>query len=115
MTPPPRIFELRTYQAVPGRAEALAERFRAHTLGLFARHGMELVGFWVPRQADGTPTEQLVYLLAFPDREAASASWDAFRADPDWVSAKADSEPNGPLTASIESVFLDPTDYSPLI
>lgn len=114
MTPPPRLFELRTYQAAPGKSKALGERFRTHTVALFARHGMEVVGFWVPRQADGTPTNQLVYLLAFADREMATAAWDAFRADPDWLSAKADSERDGSLTTSVESVYLDPTDYSPM-
>jgi hypothetical protein len=114
MSATPRVFELRTYQAAPGRAAALHDRFRTHTLGLFARHGIEVVGFWVPRGADGTPTDRLVYLLAFADRAAATAAWDAFRADPDWVAAKAGSEQDGSLTTSIESVFLDPTDYSPL-
>jgi hypothetical protein len=114
VTTPSRVFELRTYQAGPGQASALNDRFRTHTLGLFARHGMEVIGFWVPREADGTPTDRLVYLLAFADREAAAAAWEAFRVDPDWVAAKADSERDGPLAVSIESVWLDPTDYSPL-
>ena len=58
----------------------LLGRFRDHTVRLFARHGMTSIGYWVP--AEG-PQEQLVYLLAFPDREAAEASWAAFRADPE--------------------------------
>ena len=40
------IYELRTYEAAPGKLPALNARFRDHTRGLFERHGMEVVGFW---------------------------------------------------------------------
>ena len=33
---------------------------------------------------------------------------------PDWVAAKKASEVNGSLTSKVESVYLTPTDYSPL-
>jgi hypothetical protein len=52
--------------------------------------------------------------LAFGDRTSADQAWDDFRADPDWVKAKADSEVDGALTERVDSVFLDPTDYSPI-
>jgi hypothetical protein len=112
MPPTPRIFELRTYIATPGRLDALQDRFRDHTLGLFKKHGLEVAGFWVALDADNQPTETLVYLLSFESREAAKAAWATFYVDPDWVAAKAASEVNGPLTTSVQSVFLAPTDYS---
>lgn len=108
-----RLFELRTYHAAPGKLDALHARFRDHTVGLFAKHGITVVGFWTPDGQEG-PDGTLVYLLAFDDRDAADAAWDAFRADPVWIAARADSERDGPLTSSIESVYLHPTDYSPL-
>ena len=39
----------------------------------------------------------------------------AFRADPEWVKAKADSEVNGSLTVQdgVKSVLMAPTDFSP--
>src|SRR5690349_18605963 len=107
-----RVFELRTYHTAPGKMQALNDRFRNHTNKYFARHGMTIVGFWTPadpQKADNT----LVYLLAFPSREAAEKSWKAFRADPDWKAAFKESEKNGKLVEKIESVFLNPTDYSP--
>jgi hypothetical protein len=107
------IYELRTYWAAPGKAEALHTRFRTLTLGLFERHHMQLIGFWTPL-GDEEPNGSLVYLLAFPSREDAEAAWAAFRADPEWQAGKAASEVDGSLTARVTSVLLQATDYSPL-
>jgi hypothetical protein len=109
-----RVFELRTYSTAPGKLDALNARFRDHTLALFKKHGMEVVGFWEPLDKDAGAGEKLVYILAHKSRAAAEASWTAFRADPEWIKAKAESEKGGPLTTLIESVFLAATDYSPL-
>jgi hypothetical protein len=109
-----RAFELRTYTASPGKLDALNARFRDHTVALFEKHGMEVVGFWEPTEKEAGAGEKLVYILAHRNRAAADESWKAFRADPEWVKVKADSERDGPLTVQIESVFLAGTDYSPL-
>ncbi len=109
-----RVFELRTYTAGPGKLDALNARFRDHTVALFKKHGMEVIGFWEPVDKDSGAGEKLVYLLAHPSRAAAEANWKAFREDPEWVKVKADSETAGVLAAKIESVFLAGTDYSPL-
>jgi hypothetical protein len=106
-----RVFELRTYHAHPGKMAALHARFRDHTCKLFEKHGMTCVGFWSP--IDPKQSEEvLVYLLAYPSKEAADKAWEAFRNDPDWKKAKAESEKDGPLVQKVESVFLSPTDYS---
>lgn len=109
-----RVFELRTYHAVPGKLDALHDRFRDHTLALFDKHGITVIGFWTPQDGQQLPPDTLVYLLAFSDRDAAEAAWDSFRADPVWIQAKAESEERngGSLTTAIESLFLNPTDYS---
>jgi hypothetical protein len=109
-----RVFEMRTYTTAPGKLDALNARFRNHTLALFKKHGMEVVGFWEPTDKDAGAGEKLVYILAHQSRASAAASWKAFVADPDWVKAKADSEKDGPVLAKIESVFLAPSDYSPI-
>ena len=109
-----RSFELRTYVAAPGKLDALLARFRDHTTTLFEKHGITSVGYWVANDAEGQPTETLIYLLAHPSRDAAKASWKAFQEDPDWIAARAASEVDGRLTASVTSVFLDPTDFSGL-
>ncbi|MCU1491609.1 MAG: hypothetical protein JWM85_3014 [Acidimicrobiaceae bacterium] len=109
-----RIFELRTYHGAPGKLEALLSRFRDHTMGLFARHGIGVVGFWSTPNPDDPSTGTLVYVCAYDSRAAADAAWAAFRDDPEWQLAKAESERDGSLTVSVESLFLEPTDFSPI-
>jgi NIPSNAP protein len=108
-----RVFELRTYTAPEGKLDALNARFRNHTVTIFQRHGMKSVGYWVPQDAPRSQNT-LVYVLEHPDREAAKKNWAAFQADPEWQKARAESEANGRIVERVESVFLDPTDYSPL-
>ena len=108
-----RFFELRVYTANPGKLDALNARFRNHTNKLFVKHGMELVGYWTP--ADGPESgNTLIYILAYPSREAREAAWKAFREDPAWVKAKEESEKGGVLVQKVDSQFMDPTDYSPI-
>lgn len=108
-----RVFELRTYTAAPGKLDALKARFRDHTLKFFEKHGMTNVGYWVPQDAP-LSENTLTYILAYPSREAATKSWQAFRMDPEWLKARAASEANGPLTTRTESLFLAPADFSPM-
>ena len=107
-----RLFELRTYYPAPGKMDALNARFREHTTRLFEKHGMTNIGYWVV--ADAKPGEEkLIYILAHKNREAADASWKAFRSDPDWQKVKAETEKDGPILAKpVESVYLTATDYS---
>lgn len=116
------LLELRTYTTEPGRLPNLLARFRDHTRALFERHGMVNLPYWVldDNQAGARsallPGRTLVYLLAHRDRGSAAASFAAFRADPDWLGAKAASEKaaGGSLTVpdGVRSEFLVPTDYS---
>ena len=111
--PSVRVFEIRTYTAAEGKLDALHARFRDHTLALFDKHDMTSVAYFKPQDA---PLEQntLIYILAHPSREAAAKNWQAFHDDPEWQKVKAASEAQGALTTKIESVFADPTDYSPM-
>ena len=109
-----RVFEMRTYTAADGKLANLDSRFRDRTLALFARHGITNLGYFHPTDADKGAANTLVYFLAYPSRDAATASWQKFRDDPDWVKARTASEKDGKLTTKVESVFLIPTDFSPL-
>ena len=114
-----RVFELRTYTAAPGKMDALNARFRNHTNRLFEKHGMTIIGFWIPLnqgQSEQKGSEdKLIYILAYPSKEAADKSWNAFRDDPVWKKVREESEKDGKLLAKPpESVYMNPTDYSPL-
>jgi NIPSNAP protein len=80
---------------------------------LFERHGMTNVAYWTP-QDSARRDNTLVYLLAYPSRQAARDAWAAFNADPEWQRVRATSEANGRIVEKVESVFLDPTDFSPM-
>jgi hypothetical protein len=108
-----RVFELRTYTAAEGKLEDLKARFRDHTTKLFAKHGITNVAYWVP-QDDPQSKNTLVYVIAYPNREEAKKRWASFQADPEWQKARTASEVNGRLTAKVESLFMDPTDFSPM-
>ncbi|HYP08144.1 MAG TPA: NIPSNAP family protein [Bryobacteraceae bacterium] len=106
-----RVFEMRTYVAKEGKLENLLARFRDHTTRLFEKHGMENVAYWVAADAPASQTT-LIYVLAHKSREAATASWDAFRKDPEWMKARTASEANGAIVDKVTSVFMTPTDFS---
>lgn len=103
-----RVYELRTYTTHPGKLDDLHERFKNHTVQLFAKHGMVNVGYWVPVDQDNT----LIYILSHNSREAAEESWDGFRNDPDWQEAFEASREDGPIVSNVESVFMKATPYS---
>ncbi|HEY6507833.1 MAG TPA: NIPSNAP family protein [Vicinamibacterales bacterium] len=107
----PRVFELRTYTAIEGRLDALHARFKDHLLGFFQKHGMTNVVYFKPMDA---PLSQntLIYLLSHESREAAAKSWSAFQNDAEWK--KISSAGGGAMASKVESVFLVPTDYSPM-
>lgn len=106
------VYELRTYHAFPGKLEDLHKRFREHTLDIFKRHGMKVVGFWGPIDEKQGSENTLIYVLQFPSRAAAEESWRAFRADPEWQKVSKASEANGKLVEKVDSVFMKATDYA---
>jgi len=112
---PQPVYELRIYYPAPGKAEALNARFRNHTLKLFARHGMRNVAYWNELPRPDAPEGRVVYILAYPSREAREADWKAFGADPEWQKVVAESEANGKIVTKVESIFMTMADYSPAL
>jgi len=108
-----RVYELRTYTAPEGKLDALKARFRDHTIRIFKKHGIESIGYWVPQDGDRSKNT-LIYIVAHPSREAATKNWAAFVADPEWKKVAAESEANGKIVTKVESVFMDPTEFSQL-
>jgi hypothetical protein len=114
----PRVFELRTYTCPSHDHLALLhERFRSHTVKLFAKHGMQNLIYWQPQDLEDSD-RKLVYLLAHESQAAAKESFAAFGKDPDWTAAREASEKvaGGSLTEKkgVVSEFFMATEYSPL-
>ncbi len=109
-----RVFELRTYTTDEGKLDDLHTRFRDHTCRLFKKHGFDLIGFWTPLDEKDHKGNTLTYMIAFPSREAAKKSWEEFGADPEWQKVFKESQKDGKIVIHVESVYLEPTDYSPI-
>jgi hypothetical protein len=107
------VFELRTYTCYEGKLPDLLARFRNHTMRIFEKHGMTNIAYWVPQDSP-THENTLIYVIAHASREAAKKNWDEFRNDPEWQKVQKDSEANGKIVIKVESVFMDPADFSPM-
>jgi hypothetical protein len=99
------IYEIRVYEAVEGRADAMRLRFRDKVATIFfPRHGIELVGAFTASDEDG----RLTYMTRFADEAARKQAWASFAADPEWVAVKAASETDGPLLKNQTVSVLSP-------
>ena len=108
-----KVYELRTYTAPEGKLGELHARFRDHTMRIFKKHDITSVAYFKPEDAP-LSGNTLIYLISHPSREAAKKNWEAFGKDPEWQKVAQESQVNGKIVAKVESVFLDPTDYSPM-
>ena len=106
-----RVFELRRYTAPEGKLGELEARFRNHTIRIFNKHNMTSIGYWAPQDAPDSQNT-LIYLLAHPSREAAKKNWADFQSDPEWQKVNTESQVNGRIVSKVESMFLDPLDFS---
>jgi hypothetical protein len=98
------IYEIRVYEAVDGKADAMKARFKNEVVKRFPSHGIELVGVF----ESATETSRLTYLTRFKSEDDRGKAWAAFGADPEWRVVKAASEVNGPLLKSQTVSVLSP-------
>ena len=108
-----RVYELRTYTCNEGKLPDLLKRFREHTITIFNRHGIESIGYWIPQDPEKSKNT-LIYIVAHPSKEAATKNWKEFGADPEWQKVNTESNANGRILSKVESVFMDPADFSKL-
>lgn len=104
------IYELRIYHCVPGRLPALLKRFDTITLKIWERHGIKQAGFWTV--GIGESNQDLYYMLEWESLADREKKWNAFMVDPEWVSARAKTEEDGPIVASLSNQMLLPTSFS---
>jgi hypothetical protein len=96
------IHELRTYVVADGRMPELLLLLESFS-GVFDRSKIKIVEFWTKKD-----TSELVYVCEFESEEAKKSAWDAFTADPDYVSHKAQEDPKGPIVTDYTSEILIP-------
>jgi heme-degrading monooxygenase HmoA len=105
------IYEMRTYEALPGKLPNVIARFANVTDRLFKQYGFRAIGYWTEAIGDNT---KLHYLLAWEDDAERVAKWAEFRQDPERATAFAESEKDGPLVARINNRLWQPTAFSAL-
>ena len=103
------IYELRTYRIPDGKMPDILSRFENITFGLFERHGIEVTGFW-----QKTDANEIVYICRYESETAMESAWAAFRADPEWIEARARTEANGPIVSEVISEMMTATSFSPI-
>jgi hypothetical protein len=110
----PGFYELRVYTALPGKRDALAERFASRTAAIFARHGITNVGYWIPQQSDPelgiTAENTFIYIRGYPSKEERDKRLKARGADPEFaeVVSKAESNPATKLISKVHNIDMTP-------
>jgi hypothetical protein len=108
----PYLFELREYQAMPGKIVNITDRFGNFTCDAFKKHGFRQVGYW--RNVMGANDHQLIYMLAWESLDERVEKFDTFAKDPERVRYFAESEKNGPIVQQVSNSILRPTAFSPM-
>ncbi len=108
-------FELRIYTAVPGKRDALAERFIKSTAGVYARHGITNVGYWIPQQSDaelGISAENtFIYIRGYPSKAERDKRLKAAHDDQEFkdVVVKQEMNPDTKLIIKAHNIDMEPS------
>ena len=105
-----KIYEMRVYRCLPGRLPNLLKRFETITLNLWDKHGIRQAGFFTT--VVGESNQDLTYLLEWDSLADRDKKWTAFVTDPEWISARAETEKDGQIVGNIVNRFLTPTSFS---
>jgi hypothetical protein len=112
--PAPGIYELRIYQAEPGKRDALAQRFATRTAAIYERHGITNVGFFTPLESNtelGIDADRtFIYILGFPSMEERAKRLKGRASDPEFrkVVIEAEKDPNTKLITTARIVPMVP-------
>src|SRR3984957_20901792 len=113
--PVPGFYELRIYKAQPGKRDALAARFASRTAGIYARHGITNVGYWIPQETDkelGIEAEDtFIYIRGYPSKEERDKRLKAAHDDPEFaeVVLKQEQDPSTKLIIKAHNIDMVPS------
>ena len=99
---------------MPGKVPALESIFR-DVAKLQAKHGLDVVGYWVPDDKDPAWTNTFIYLVAHPSQQEAKKNWHALHADPAFPEYRNQAAPIIEKAGDdyrVDEVYMRPTDYS---
>ena len=98
---------------VAGKRDALAARFGDYTTGIYERHGIRNVGYWLATSGDAAD-RTFVYMRGYPSRRARDERLPRAHVDPEFgeIVTAAERDPDTRLIESVRSLDLVPTDYS---
>jgi hypothetical protein len=108
-------YELRIYKAQPGKRDALAARFASRTAGIYARHGITNVGYWIPQETDKElgidASDTFIYIRGYPSKEERDKRLKAAHDDPEFdeVVVKQERDPNAKLIVKAHNIDMTPS------
>jgi hypothetical protein len=108
-----RVFELLIYHAEPGKGAALESLFRDASKPM-ARHGLNVVGYWVPND-NPEWNDTFVYLVAHSSRDEAKKNWQALHDDPEFKPYVESAKPliqKADRQYKVDEVYMRPADFS---
>lgn len=82
---------------------------------LQAKHGLKVVGYWVPSGNEPAWDNTFAYLIEHPSRKAAEANWSALHADPAFQPYFKTAAPliqHAEGNYKVDEVYMRPTEYS---
>lgn len=89
-----KLYEIREYVLAPGKTVTFISRFANVVARIFKRHDIKVVLFLDPVTG---PSNKCMFLLEWSSLAERELRWNAFKADPEWISEAAESEKDGPI------------------
>jgi hypothetical protein len=109
-----RVFELMVYHTLPGKVPVLESIFH-DVAKLQEKHGLNVVGYWMPDDKDPAWRNTFIYLVAHPSQEEAEKNWHALHADPAFPEYRKQASQIIVKVGDdyrVDEVYMRPTDYS---
>ena len=104
------LYELRTYEAMPGKMPALNKHLEVAG-DLFKKHGLGVLGFWTDEIGTGG---QVTYAWVYEDMAERQEKLAAFGADEAWSrQVEEETEREGEIIVRTHNTMLQLTSYSP--